>query len=295
MRGTTALRLACAVAVAGVTSTTAGAARGQGATDAEECVSAAEESQPLRTDGKLTAAREKLLVCARPGCPDFVRADCTRWLAEVENVLPSVVFRVVDDKGKDVTDVRVLVDGKVIAEKLDGRPVAVDPGEHVFTYEAPGLAPVSERLLVRQGEANRLVSVSMGPPASARAAAPPAEPPAPTEESGAKIPLASWVLGGAGLVSLGVGAVFLASGKGDHSDMESGCAKTRSCSQSEVDSAKTKLLVGDVAVGVGIVGIGAAIVLALVSKDEPAPKPAATRLEVKPVTGGAFATFGARF
>ncbi len=44
---------------------------------ANECMVAAEQSQPLRRDGKLIAARRKLLECERTACPAFVRDDCT--------------------------------------------------------------------------------------------------------------------------------------------------------------------------------------------------------------------------
>lgn len=277
-------------------------------TDSEVCASAAEEAQNLKKDGKLTAAREKLIVCARPVCPAFVKNDCTKWLDDVEKSLPSVVIKAVDGKGKDLTQVRVTVDGTVVTNKLDGRAILVDPGEHQVKYESEGAAPVTDTVLVRQGEVNRILSVTFGAAAPAAPAAPPPGPAAPQPEperpasGGKSVPTASWILGGAGLVAVGVGAVFWASGKGDHSDMESGCAKTQTCPKEDVDAAKTKLMIGDVAVGVGVVAIGAAVVLAVVSKPAPAASSAivparapARRFDVAPIAGGAVASFGARF
>jgi len=209
--------------------------------DVDACANAAEESQSLRKDGKLTLAREKLLVCARSTCPAFIQKDCATWLAEVDKNLPSIVLRAIDAKGKDVTAVKVTADGKVITEKLDGRPLVIDPGEHTMIYETDGAPPLKETLLIRQGEANRMVSVSF-----ASASGPPpatiTTPPASSEKKPA-IPLTSWVLGGAGIVLGGVGAALWISGKGDHSDMESSCARTQSCLQSDVDSAQTRLLI----------------------------------------------------
>ncbi|HVH41339.1 MAG TPA: hypothetical protein VM925_03320, partial [Labilithrix sp.] len=166
---------------------------------------------------------------------------------------------------KDVTAVRVLIDGDLVAEKLDGRPVAVDPGEHSFKYETAGAAPVTETVLIRQGETNRLVSVAF-----ARAPAGSTAPPNHEERRRSAIPTTSWILGGVGVALGGLGAALWISGTSDHSSLESGCAPTRSCSQADVDSAQTKLLAGDVAFGVGLVSLGAAVVLALVAKD-PSP------------------------
>lgn len=266
-------------------------AQGASAAEMDACVNAAEESQPLRSAGKLGRAREKLLVCARPVCPAAVRSDCAKWLADVEAVTPTIVMRVTDANGKDLTEVRVIVDGAVIAERLDGRPVTIDPGEHTFTYESAGQKPLTEKLLIRQGERGRLVSASFGP-ADAKAAGTTGGDGAtqPRREWGG-IPTISWVLGGVGLVGVGVGVGMWASGTSAHGEMESGCARTQSCLQAEVDSAESKLVVGDVAMVLGLGAIGAGVLFAVFSK-----KPATTSLvDVKPVAGGGMATVGSRF
>ncbi|HEY6462313.1 MAG TPA: hypothetical protein VIY73_19230, partial [Polyangiaceae bacterium] len=94
------------------------------ASEREACFSAAESAQRVRAQGHLLDAREKLRVCAHPTCPAAVRDDCTTWLAEVEEELPSIVVHARDAAGNDVADVRVLVDGVKVAERLDGLPVA---------------------------------------------------------------------------------------------------------------------------------------------------------------------------
>lgn len=284
------LALVVLLSVTGAATTPARVALAQGANDADTCANAAEESQPLRKKGQLTLAREKLLVCARPVCPAFVRNDCTTWLAEVERGLPSVVVSATDDKGKDLTAVKVSVDGKVVLEKLDGRAFPVDPGEHTFTFETDGAAPVTEKVLVREGETNRPVPVKL---LSGKKA---------PDDGGEKkstggVPVTSLILGGAGIVAVGVGAVFWASGKGAHDSMESGCAKVHSCSQSDVDSAQRQLLIGDVAVVVGLGAIGLGAVLWLTSKgsNQASPSSTASAFDVRPLPSGAFASWGARF
>jgi len=293
-RTANAVATACTLAVLLATLSAAPPARAQGApaSEVDACANAAEESQPLRTAGKLTRAREKILVCARPVCPAAIRSDCAKWLAEVDAVMPTIVLRVVDPAGKDLTQVRVSVDGAVLTDKLDGRPISIDPGEHTFTFESAGHKPLTEKLLIRQGEKVRLVSASFAPvsdkPAgNARTTDGATEP---RREWGG-IPTISWVLGGVGLVGVGVGVGMWASGTSDHSEMKSGCARTQSCLQADVDSAETKLVVGDVAMVLGLGAIGAGVLFAVFSK-----KPATTSVvDVKPVAGGGMATVGSRF
>ena len=98
------------------------------AADREACFSAAESAQKLRTQGRLRAAREKLLVCAQTGCPSAVQSDCSTWLSEVSGEVPSIVVEAHDTHGNDVADVRVLVDGTTVADRLDGRPIELESG-----------------------------------------------------------------------------------------------------------------------------------------------------------------------
>ncbi|WP_437760705.1 hypothetical protein [Sorangium sp. So ce1389] len=146
------------------------------------CAAAYERAQGLRRDGKLIAAREALIACSQPTCPAAAVADCGPWLAEVEKSLPSVVIAAREAGGRERLDVRVLVDGRLLAATLDGKALPVDPGPHTFRYEPAGGPAVEERVLIREGEKNRAITVILGaPPAggppSPRPLAAPAAPP----------------------------------------------------------------------------------------------------------------------
>src|ERR1700722_11458901 len=104
------------------------------------CVRAVEHAQLVRLDGKLREAREGFMTCARPVCPDAIRQDCTRWVAEVDASLPTVVIDAVWANGGDVAGLSVLLDGQPLAAAGAGRAVALDPGTHTFRFEAPGAA-----------------------------------------------------------------------------------------------------------------------------------------------------------
>src|SRR5262245_49024443 len=102
------------------------------------CVTAAETAQQQRSANKLRQARASLHICARDVCPAVVRSDCTQWLAEVEASVPTIVLRAQDPRGADLTDVKVQLDGAPIADKIDGLPIEVDPGQHVLSWEHTG-------------------------------------------------------------------------------------------------------------------------------------------------------------
>ena len=91
----------------------------------------------------------------------------SQWLAEVNAQRPSVVLGVRDAEGHDLIRVKVSVDGVLVASALDGSPLRVDPGQHVFRFEAEGFVPQEQTVLARQGEANREITVvlaSASPP-----------------------------------------------------------------------------------------------------------------------------------
>jgi hypothetical protein len=275
---------------------TPGLARGD-STAASQCISAAEQSQPLRDQGKLRAAREKLLICSQPDCPSFVRNDCTKWLADLDSALPKIVFGAVDSTGADLVDVRVWLDGKVVAERLDGSDMEVDPGAHTVRFEHAGSAPVEEQVVVRVGDRHRNVSATFASSAT----------PAPTpqatpqhedhvgKEGGRSLVLPIALLG-AGAASVGVASFFWLSGLSDHSTMASGCATNHSCSQSAVNSAQSKLVIGDVLGGVGIVAAAVGVgILVFGGPQQQASTSTGAAFYVQPGPGGAAVGVLGRF
>lgn len=206
-----------------------------GATDVQACLTASEKGQRSRAAGKLREAREQFLLCGADGCPALVRKDCGQWHAEVVATLPSVVFGAKDAKGRDLFDVTVQMDGEVLVRKLDGKAVQVDPGPHVFRFDVPGVAPVTERALVKEGERARVINVAFGEGsggATARDGGPS------DAEAGTGHTVWPWLVAGAGVVTLGFGIVWLATAPA----LPAACdASTSTCSRlpSESDAAYT--------------------------------------------------------
>lgn len=252
------------------------------------CVTAYEKSQVLRKDGKLRRAREELRTCSRGTCPSLVRTDCVSWLEQVEASYPSVVIRAEKD-GSDVAAVRVVEDNEVIATRLDGKAIELEPGEHVFRFETDGAPPVSLTMVVHEAEKNRVVPVHFVGPhhdAPAVAAAPGAD------VTSRPVPAGVYVLGGVGLVGLAGFTVIGAIGKSDESSLKSSCSPN--CAKTDIDAVRTKYALADVSLGVGVASLAAAAIWYLARPTSPAPA-ALTAFTVAPTRSGASVSYGASF
>jgi hypothetical protein len=275
------------------------------------CANASDNGQKLRDDGKLVKARQEFLVCARDVCPGTIKKDCSDWLSQAEASLPSVVLGAKDAHGQDLASAKVTIDGQPSDEKLEGKAMFIDPGAHTFRFEIPGEKPIDQQIVVREGEKNRVVSVSWEkadttPPNPGGATPPPPEP----ESKPSHVP--AYIAGGVGIVALGVGTVFAIIGTGDYNDLKNGCGQTKSCTDDQVSPVKTKIVVADIAFGVGIVAIGTAVVLYLTETgsgsahaqvgmlDKPKKKAAtgfisAPKLDFAPLPGGGAAMLRGSF
>ena len=245
----------------------------------ESCARAAEASQELRAADRLVESREQLRSCARDVCPGVVQADCRTWLAEVEGAVPSVVIFASDDQDRPLSAVTVSIDGRIVAKGLDGKPIAVDPGNHTFSFEAEGFHAATQDMVVRTAEKNRDLRVVLRPIGGAEPGA---------TDASAGIPTWSWVLFGVGVAALGTGTYLGLDARSDVSHLRETCAPF--CATDDVDRSRRQLLIADIALGVGMVSVGAATWLALSgSKEEPAP----VTVSVGP--GSVSAQWGTRF
>jgi hypothetical protein len=260
------------------------------------CVKASEDGQQLRDDGKYKRAREQFVMCSRDACPGIVKKDCTEWLQALDRSTPSVVVGARDAAGKDLVDVKVMLDGQPFVTKLDGKPLPVDPGAHTMRYEAAGSPPVEEQVVIHAGEKNRPLMVRFaGPAAPPEAPRTVPGPPAPSGGSGG-VPTAAIVVGAIGVVALGSFTFFGITGKGDVSDLRSsGCAPN--CDPAKVDAARNKLILADISLGVGVVALGVAtwMVLANMKTAPTGVTTGLTHVDVRAVAGGGVAEIGARF
>lgn len=228
---------------------------------AAACIDAHEQAQRLMQDGRLRAAREKLLVCSRETCPKVAQTDCATWMRDVARDMPSVVVTAKDAAGRDTEKVRVIVDGETIAESLDGRALALDPGPHAFRFEASGRI-LEQKVLVAAGEQNRHVVADFTAPAPPPP--PPLGPPPPSKgthepDESHSTPVASYVLGGVAVLGVASFTVFGLLGKSTEK-----CVPT--CTNEDVSDFRRSYLVADISLGVALVSLGAAVWIALAKR-----------------------------
>jgi hypothetical protein len=288
--GGASLRKALALLTALGATATAARAKGDETADAA-CNAAYTEVQQLRKAAKLRAARGKGLVCAQDVCSETVRTDCARWLDEIERVTPSILVDARDAAGNELGEVRVRAGGEIVAERLDGKQIVLDPGEYLFRFEHRGQA-LERRVIVREAEKYRTLRVlfpsgDRGAGARPKAAAPlsPSQD-APSSGGGKPVPLGSYVLGGVGAAGLVTFGALSLSGYLSEKKLRDTCEPTDSCSQSDVDSIRTRYLIGDVALGVGVLSTAGAFALWALSPAPPNANPSA-RWRLVPLGAGA--------
>jgi hypothetical protein len=226
----------------------------------DECIDANGKAQDLRRDGKLSAAREQLRECASVSCPAMVREDCASRLDELQRAQPTIVFEVRDELGVNVTAVRVTVDGMPVADRLDGAPLPVDVGEHVFAFETADRSPVTRTLVIIEGQKDRRVLIALAgtvrpsrslvfapaivgheSPAGAQEAGPVVVPPASVARSSDRVTpgrrmgtqkILGVATGTAGVVGVALGSVFGLMTISEKSRQSTDCASARSCTES---------------------------------------------------------------
>jgi hypothetical protein len=243
------------------------------AIDKVACVDAAEAGQRLRKEGRLVLARDRLVVCASPDCPEVVSQDCTGWLGEVQRSLASVIVKVRNTRGEPLNDVGISLDGVVLAERGPTATIEIDPGDHVFRCERAGFAAAEQRVHLAQGERGReiicqLASLAQAAPPEAIQPAPkPEETPAEEAAVQGNVPWIVWPLGGLGLTGVGAFAALYLSAQADEKNLlalprPEGCAPYCS-NDSRLWNIETKLNVSYISLAVGLVALGAAALIGL--------------------------------
>ncbi len=231
----------------------------------DECASASERGQQFRAQGKLVEARVQLLGCSRQACPVVVKDDCERMLSQVDASLPSIVVTAKDPDSNDAIMVRVLVDGTLVRERLDGLGITLNPGVHDLRFELAGSKPQSMHVLVPEAQKNRPVAVafeSLIPGAHGVRSA--------TEGPGSvALPAArrasplAYVLSGVGVAGLGAFAYFQVRAVADSNHLRTTCAPR--CSQSEVDGVSNDVVAAHVSLVGGLVAGALATTLFIVA------------------------------
>jgi hypothetical protein len=227
-----------------------------------DCLAASEASFKAGNQHKLRAERSQLLVCAATSCPADIRKECVSRVDEVNAQIPTIIFAAKDASGADLSAVKVSMDGEVLAERLEGIALSVDPGEHTFTYETTGQPPLTKKLVVQEAQKDRRESVMFGRPTilpgSAAGTTQTTEARTPTGHGLGAQKILALVTGGIGIAGLGVGAAFGVVALSKKSNAESLCPNA-CVTEDGVNEWSSATLLGNVST-IGLVVGGAALV-----------------------------------
>lgn len=271
MRKATALRVAAALLLG---ETLAGA---QAPSEKQRCVDAYEAAQVAMRRAQLANARAQIRVCLDEACPGMLRTDCAQWLKDVDARQPTIVLEMKGERGETLSDVAVTLDGAPLAERIDGRGLEVDPGDHTLVFTPRGHAPIELKYVVKEGEKLQRVTAELprrDEPAKRDVL------PAPKATSKAPIPWTVYALGGLGIAAAGGFAYFGVSGLGKKDDLE-GCKPD--CAHDDVIAVRTRFIAADVLLGVSLVSLAAAGIILFTRGN--APQTAILR---EPLLGGRF-------
>jgi hypothetical protein len=282
------------------------ASAGARAQPTDQCIAANSAAQSARHADKFAEAKEKLIACANEQCPSMIRSDCTKLLNELEQAQPTIVFDAKDASGEDVSAVHVTVDGRPLADKLDGKGLDVDPGEHKFEFSAPGMSHLEKTFVIKEGEKNRRERIDLGAVA-ATPPAPAAPPQLPTSPTGAVATpesdaltqaadarlhqrVAGFVAVGTGVVGIALGTVFGLMTLSEASQQQSDCASATMCDHptqaaSDHSTAARDRAVSAVAfIGGGVMTFGGVLLLVTAGSGTPS---AEAKMRVLPTVGPA--------
>lgn len=127
--------------------------------EAAYCSSAYQKALDEQRSGHLREAKELLGVCAKAACGDFLAHECTKLYTLTDSDIPSVVPVVTDGSGRPLSLVEVRMDGDLLTSKLDGEPLAVNPGNHEFSFSTNQGTFAKRTVLIMQGQHNRKIAV----------------------------------------------------------------------------------------------------------------------------------------
>jgi hypothetical protein len=294
------------------------------AKDKRACKVAYKQAVAREQAGRLREAKELLSSCSRAACGG-VQKKCNARAAQLNGDIPSIVPVVTDDGGVSRTDVQVRMDGELLATRLDGSALFVDPGMHEFSFSTTEKGTfATQRIAIVQGQRNRTIAVALHtdkrtlaasttPSEPKTALEPGADQSGPTKTASEKssvgyeaTPEATepertssggpgavpYVIGGAGLAAVGAGALMTLWGKKDNDKLGT-CSPN--CSQGSVDHVRNLYTAANVSIGLGIAAIGVSAYLFATSGPSKEKPKSAYLVDVQPAPSGAFASVSGSF
>jgi hypothetical protein len=164
------------------------------------------------------------------------------------------------------------LDGVALGASSVGVPVPLDPGPHSVNAKAPGYEAFSQTVTINENE-QKTVDIELTAEPEPAAAAPTGRNPQTVDLNGKpNKKLIPYVIGGVGVVSLIGSGVLFGLRQSTLSDLENKCGPDRkSCPSSargEVDNLKLYNTTAQIALGVGVAGVGTAVTLLILQRKQ---------------------------
>jgi len=223
--------------------------------------------------GRLVQARELYLKIDQEELPkgtnQFIKDTKKMAAAELEQLEPRMPFISVVVQGAGNEPVRVMRDGTEMPRALVGIPQPMNPGEHSFKADAPGMESSLQKVTIAEGSKETVLLTLRGKGGGAVAAetndGSPAEPVDASSSSSSTpwMKIGGYTGVGLGVAGLAVGTIFVVMASNTHSaSSERFAACNPGCSgaqQSEIGDLDAQ---ANSEVTIGVIGLSAGAVLA---------------------------------
>jgi hypothetical protein len=266
------LSIAAPLTMAAVLSVLAGAQSARAADPTlSDCINANETALQARADHKLRQARAQSLMCAADSCPAEMKDQCKQRVEQLNAAIPTIVFVVQTAAGAEITAVKVSMDGALIADRLEGMAMSLDPGEHKFTFETAGQPTVEKTFTLHEGEKQRRERIVVGETTTgatlgegageARPTSSSVEVSSPPAAGKSILRPIGFAVGAVGLAGLAVGTIFGVVTLNDKSSAH--CDSNNVCDPGSTGGVRSAALVSDVGWIAGglLLGTGVGLVI----------------------------------
>jgi hypothetical protein len=194
--------------------------------------------------------------------------------------LQASIPKLVIERGSGAEAAEIQLDGVALGASSVGVPVPLDPGPHAVTAKAPGFLSFNQTVSIAENEEKKVEIVLTPEPQEVRVGfGPGGEGEKPNKK------LVPYVIGGVGVASLIGSGVLFALRQSTLSDLEKKCGPDRnqcpSSAAGEVSNLGLYNVTAQIALGVGVVGVGTAVTM-LVLQRKHAPPPTTSGMTFLP-------------
>jgi hypothetical protein len=216
---------------------------------------------------------------------DTVAKEAPEHAAAIKPKIPKLVFKV----PANVDGLSVTLDGNPIDPK-GGEEMLVNPGKHKVEATAEKRHPFAYEVTLEVGDTKK-VDIKVPPLAEEQPPPKDEEPPPPPPPPARKVPTSAIVAGSVGIVALAGAGFFALKRSSIKSELDAQCTGTPpTCpadKQDAIDSGKTYTTLTNVFMVVGVIGVGAGVVLWATAPKKEAPQAPAASLRIVPSAPGA--------